>query len=68
MTDNQYEDSVVQMVGEAYEDDISLDNIGSVFVPIDPEKEVGNMADDDVGGKLDWFFFMILFKKFICIE
>ncbi|XP_035827636.1 hydrocephalus-inducing protein [Aplysia californica] len=48
VTDNQYEDSVVQMVGEGYEDDITLDNIGSVFVPIDPEKEIGSMADDDV--------------------
>ena len=50
VTDNQYEDSVVQMVGEGYEDDVTLDNIGSVFVPVDPEKEMGSMAEDDVGG------------------
>ena len=51
VTDNQYEDSVIQMVGEGYEDDITLDNIGSVIVPVDPEKELGSMADDDIGGK-----------------
>ena len=39
------------MVGEGYEDDVTLDNIGSVLVPIDPEKEIGNMAEDDVPGK-----------------
>ncbi|XP_052816168.1 hydrocephalus-inducing protein homolog isoform X2 [Mya arenaria] len=46
--DNQYEDSVVQLVGEGYEDEITLDKIGSVETPINPEKEEGNMADDDV--------------------
>lgn len=48
--DNQYEDSVVQLVGEGYEDEISLDKINSVDVPIDPENEEGNMAEDDVSG------------------
>ena len=47
----QYEDSIVQMVGEGYEDDVTLDNIGSVLVAIDPEKELGNMAEDDVPGE-----------------
>ncbi|XP_053402100.1 hydrocephalus-inducing protein homolog isoform X11 [Mercenaria mercenaria] len=46
--DNQYEDSVIQLVGEGYEDEISLDKINSVDVPIDPESEEGNMAEDDV--------------------
>ena len=70
VTDNQYEDSVVQMVGEAYEDDITLDNIGSVFVPIDPEKEVGNMADDDVGGKgkLDVHQWIVKYFLFLLAE
>ena len=48
---NQYEDSVVQMVGEGYEDDITLDNIHSVVRTIDPEQEEGSMAEDDVPGR-----------------
>ena len=48
--DNQYEDSIIQLVGEGYEDEISLDRICSVDTPIDPENEEGNMADDDVAG------------------
>ncbi len=39
------------MVGEGYEDDITLDNIHSIEVPVDPEQEEGSMADDDVPGK-----------------
>ncbi len=46
----QYEDSVVQMVGEGYEDDVTLDNIHSVAASTDAECEEGNMADDDVTG------------------
>ena len=48
---NQYEDSVVQLVGEGYEDEVTLDNIHSIVAPVDPEQEEGNMADDDVPGK-----------------
>ena len=48
--DNQYEDSILQLVGEGYEDEISLDKIGCVEVSMDPENEEGNMADDDVSG------------------
>ncbi len=50
MVDNQYEDSIVQMVGEGYEDDLTLDNIHSVSRPVDPEQEAGAMAEDDVSG------------------
>ncbi|KAK6174452.1 hypothetical protein SNE40_017727 [Patella caerulea] len=46
--DNQYEDSVIQIVGEGYEDDITIDNIQTVIHSIEPEQEEGNMADDDV--------------------
>ncbi|CAL1528044.1 unnamed protein product, partial [Lymnaea stagnalis] len=46
--DNQYEDYIIQMVGEGYQDDITLDNIGSVNQSIEPEKELGSMADDDI--------------------
>ncbi len=48
VVNNQYEDSVIQLVGEGYEDDITLDNIRSIMMPIDPEQEEGSMADDDV--------------------
>ncbi|XP_064641495.1 hydrocephalus-inducing protein-like isoform X2 [Lineus longissimus] len=48
VVNNQYEDSIVQLVGEGYEDDISLDNIHSLFTASDPEKLEGNMADEDV--------------------
>ncbi|XP_055892829.1 hydrocephalus-inducing protein homolog isoform X5 [Biomphalaria glabrata] len=55
--DNQYEDYIVQMVGEGYKDDITLDNIGSMAVYVEPENELGNMAEEDVDedshGKLD---------------
>uniref|UniRef100_A0A2C9K9X8 HYDIN/VesB/CFA65-like Ig-like domain-containing protein n=1 Tax=Biomphalaria glabrata TaxID=6526 RepID=A0A2C9K9X8_BIOGL len=46
--DNQYEDYIVQMVGEGYKDDITLDNIGSMAVYVEPENELGNMAEEDV--------------------
>lgn len=52
VTDNQYEDYLVQMVGEGYEDDITLDNIGSAIVAIDPENEVISSADDNIEGKM----------------
>lgn len=52
--DNQYEDSILQLVGEGYEDEISLDKITCVDVPTDPENEEGNMAEDDVSG---WYLF-----------
>ncbi|XP_041375521.1 hydrocephalus-inducing protein homolog [Gigantopelta aegis] len=46
--DNQYEDSIIQLVGEGYEDDITLDNIHSIISRVDLETEEGSMADDDV--------------------
>ena len=53
--DNQYEDSVVQMVGEGYIDDISLDNIHSIFVPQPVSDDAdGNNAEDDVEGMLNY--------------
>ncbi len=48
VVDNQYEDSVVQMVGEGYHDDVTFDNIHSVLQPTDPEQEEGAMAEDDI--------------------
>ena len=51
VVDNEYEDSVIYLVGEGYQDEISLDNIHSVIVDPDPEKLDGTMTDDDVEGK-----------------
>lgn len=46
--DNQYEDSIVQLVGEGYVDNITLDNITSTPQLVAPEDQEGNMAEDDV--------------------
>lgn len=51
--DNQYEDSIIQLVGEGYEDTITLDKIRSVDIPLEPEREEGNMAEDDVQGSIE---------------
>jgi len=52
---NQYEDSVVQLVGEGYIDDITLDKINSIFVPqpVSDDSD-GNNADDDVEGNVHY--------------
>ena len=36
------------MVGEGYVDDVTLENIHSIPLAIDPEQEEGALADDDV--------------------
>ena len=51
VVNNQYEDSVIQLIGEGYEDDITVDNIHDVVIPVDPELEEGSMAEEDVPGK-----------------
>ena len=49
--DNQYEDTMLQLVGEGYVDDITLDNITKpTHLHINPEVEEVLMADDDVAG------------------
>ena len=48
--DNQYEDSIIQLVGEGYEDDITLDNVHGIVSHLDQQSEEGSMADDDVTG------------------
>lgn len=50
--DNQYEDSIIQLVGEGYEDEITLDNIHSVGQPMEQDltEEDGTMPDDDIAG------------------
>ena len=50
VVDNQYEDTVVTMVGEGYIDDITLDNIHSVVTSVEEESIEDNIAEDDVAG------------------
>ena len=45
VTDNQFEDTVVQMVGEGYMEDVMLENLHSLG-PVDVEEDV--VADDEV--------------------
>jgi hydrocephalus-inducing protein len=49
--DNQYEDSLIQLVGEGYQDDVTIDNVRQLVTYVDPENEEGNNAEDDVAGK-----------------
>ncbi|CAF0784494.1 unnamed protein product [Didymodactylos carnosus] len=45
VVDNQYEDTVVQLIGESYLDDITLDNIHSLAVQNEPSEEA--VIDED---------------------
>ena len=47
---NQYEDSVIQLVGEGYHDDITIDNIRSLESYQELETMEGTLAEDDVAG------------------
>jgi len=49
VVDNQYEDSVIHLVAEAYQDDITIDNVASVTDVTDDVDEV-SMVDGDVAG------------------
>ena len=42
----------MQLVGEGYMDDITLDNITSTPQSLAPEDQEGNMAEDDVSGRM----------------
>lgn len=53
VVNNQYEETVIQLVGEGYQDTITIDNIQSCLVGIDNESEEGNMADDDIPGMVN---------------
>lgn len=57
--DNQYEDSIIQLVGEGYEDEITLDNIHSIGQAFEKEnvEEEGNMPDEDIAGN---YMFIVL--------
>ena len=69
---NQYEDTLIEIVGEGYEDDISLSNVHSVaMTTIGLEQEEGNMADDDVAGKQSLVYstsvaYRVYYHIFVC--
>ncbi|XP_030060864.1 hydrocephalus-inducing protein homolog [Microcaecilia unicolor] len=46
--DNQYEESRVQLVGEGYQDDLTLDNIHYLVAPSGIENVEGQLKDDDI--------------------
>ena len=49
VVDNEYEDCVVHLVAEAYQDDISIDNVASVTQLSEDVDEV-TVVDGDVPG------------------
>lgn len=46
--DNQFEDTLIQLIGEGYLEDVTIDNLHS-FGSIDFEEDI--IGDDDVTGK-----------------
>ncbi|XP_069073573.1 hydrocephalus-inducing protein homolog [Pleurodeles waltl] len=48
VVDNQYEENNVQLVGEGYEDDLTLDNIHNLASLISLENAEGQLEDDQV--------------------
>ena len=54
VVDNQYEDTTVQLIGESYTDDITLDNIHGLVMgdePLPIESGQPIIVDDDAPGK-----------------
>ncbi len=53
VVDNQYEDTTVQLIGESYTDDITLDNIHGLVMSDEPLpiENKQTIVDDDVPGK-----------------
>lgn len=50
VVNNQYEETVIQLVAEGYQENITIDNVQSSPSELEMEMEEGNMADDDVPG------------------
>jgi hydrocephalus-inducing protein len=54
VVDNQYEDTIVQLIGESYTDDITLDNIHGLVMADEPlaiENGQQTIVDEDAPGK-----------------
>jgi hydrocephalus-inducing protein len=58
VVDNQYEDTIVQLIGESYTDDITLDNIHGLVMGDEPfaiESGQQMIVDEDAPGKYSIF-------------
>lgn len=63
VVDNQYEDTSVQLIGESYTDDITLDNIHGLVMGDEPlpiqsatgQQQQQTIVDDDAPGKKSLF-------------
>ena len=55
VVDNQYEDTIVQLIGESYTDDITLDNIHGLVIGEEATAAIENtqqtIVDEDAPGK-----------------
>ena len=52
VVDNPYEESTIQLIGEGYEDEVTIDNIRSYVQTEDQAAEVE--IDDDTPGTYSW--------------
>jgi hydrocephalus-inducing protein len=57
VVDNQYEDTIVQLIGESYTDDITLDNIHGLVIGDETaiENTQQTIVDEDAPGKSRFF-------------
>ena len=51
VVDNPYEETNIQLVGEGYEDDFTLDNIHGLVADSTEENTEGNLEEDIIEGK-----------------
>lgn len=51
VVDNPYEETNIQLVGEGYEDDFTLDNIHGLVADSFGENTEGNLEEDIIEGK-----------------
>lgn len=51
VVDNPYEETNIQLVGEGYEDDFTLDNIHGLAADSKEEDAEGNLEEDIIEGK-----------------
>ncbi len=68
VVDNQYEDTTVQLIGESYTDDITLDNIhglvmGDELLPIESGRQT--IVDDDTIGNNNFIFSLEKLSSYI---
>lgn len=60
VVDNQYEDSVIRLVAEAYQHDVSIDNVTSLAQLAEDIDEVVTVDDDVSGVYCSCLFVMVI--------